>query len=496
MKPTPAISTKPMKSSIKNLFLRPGGAARAGWLLSVLIAGLGLIPSGRVAAQNFTNLHSFDFGDGAMPYAGLVLSGTNFYGTTSEGGDGNQGFFVGTGSVFKASANGAVVTDLQGFTPLRSSTNSGGAFPKAGLILSGNTLYGTASAGTTSSNGAVFAVNIDGTGFTNLHNFLGYPNNDGAEPEAGLILSGTNLYGTTEIGGTFNQGTVFKGGTNGGGFMTLYNFTGGSDGANPVAGLILSGTNLYGTAEGGGSSGHGAVFAVSTNGAGFTNLHNFTGSDGSFPAAGLVLSGATLYGTTTAGGSGGNGTVFMVNTKGNGFATLHNFTATNNTGSNSDGAMPFAGLILSGNTLYGTASAGGIGGNGTVFQINTNGMGFTILYSFTALNSDFTNSDGAMPYAGLILSSNTLYGTASAGGSSDYGTIFSILAPPQLAIILSGTKVVLTWTNPAPGYVLQSTTNLSPASWGTNLPAPVVINGQNTVTNSISGTQQFYRLGP
>ena len=78
--------------------------------------------------------------------------------------------------------------------------------------------------------------------------------------------------------------------------------------------------------------------------------------------------------------------------------------------SNSDGANPYAGLILSGNTLYGTANGGGSSGNGTVFAVNTNGTGFTNLHSFTAYLVN--NSDGAYPEAGLILSGNTLYGTA------------------------------------------------------------------------------------
>ena len=78
------------------------------------------------------------------------------------------------------------------------------------------------------------------------------------------------------------------------------------------------------------------------------------------------------------GGSSGNGTVFAVNTDGTGFTTLHSFTG------GSDGADPNAGLILSGNTLYGTASHGGSSGNGTVFAVNTDGTGFTNLHSFTA----------------------------------------------------------------------------------------------------------------
>jgi len=98
--------------------------------------------------------------------------------------------------------------------------------------------------------------------------------------------------------------------------------------------------------------------------------------------------------------------------------------------------------------------------------------------------------------AGLILSGNTLYGTASGGGAWGGGTVFSLSLPlPQLAIIQSGTNVVLSWLANFTGFTVQSTTNLvSPAVWTPVAPAPVVVNGQNTVTNPISGTQQFYRL--
>jgi uncharacterized repeat protein (TIGR03803 family) len=177
--------------------------------------------------------------------------------------------------------------------------------------------------------------------------------------------------------------------------------------------------------------------------------------------------------------------------------TLHGFTATDpNAGANTDGADPQAGLILSGDTLYGTTEKGGSAFSGMVFGINTNGTGFTTLYSFTAFPVGyFTNSDGAFPYAGLILSGNTLYGTAEAGGRSGNGTVFSLFIPPQLTIIRSGTNVTVTWPTNATGFTLEFATNLvSPIFWNTNSPAPVVINGQNTVTNPISGTHQFFRL--
>ena len=90
-------------------------------------------------------------------------------------------------------------------------------------------------------------------------------------------------------------------------------------------------------------------------------------------------------GRRSCGGSSGNGTVFAVNTDGTGFTNLHSFTAKSGLAStNSDGAYPSAGLILSGNTLYGTANGGGSSGNGTVFAVNTDGTGFTNLHSFTA----------------------------------------------------------------------------------------------------------------
>ena len=179
------------------------------FLLAALIAGLGLIPAGRSTAQTFTVLHSFTAtngvagtnGDGATPYAGLVLSGKTLYGATYGGGN------SGKGSVFAVNTDGKGFTNLYSFTAntgpdYTDYTNSDGAYPQAGLILSGNTLYGTARAGGTHKNGTVFAVNTDGTGFTNLHTFFG---SDGANPDAGLILSGTTLYGTTTGGGSWRQ---------------------------------------------------------------------------------------------------------------------------------------------------------------------------------------------------------------------------------------------------------------------------------------------------
>jgi uncharacterized repeat protein (TIGR03803 family) len=468
-----------MQSHIKKLFL-----------LHALIAGLGLILMGHATAQTFTPLHIFTAlnydsaintytnSDGAYMYAGLILSGNILYGTAQAGGS------SGSGTVFAVNTDSTGFTNLYSFTALSypNYTNSDGANPVAGLILSGNTLYGTAEAGGTHGQGTVFAVNTNGTGFTNLYNFTG--NGDGLNPVAGLVLSGNTLYGTAEAGGSSGYGTLFAVNTNGTGFTTLYTFSA-SDGGNPVAGLILSSNVLYGTTETEFGLTSGTVFAFNTNNGVLTTLHSFpalvsnTNTDGWEPMAGLILSGNTLYGTAYWGGSSGYGTVFAVNTDGTNFTVLHNFTS-----GSDDGAYPAAGLILSGNTLYGTAN-GGSPGYGTVFAVNTNGTGFTNLYNFTG------GDDGANPIAGLILGGNTLYGTAKSGAieASLSGTVFSLSLPlPQLNITLSGTNVILTWPTNVTGFTLQSTTNLVP---------PVVwssVSGQYAVTNLISGTQKFYRL--
>jgi uncharacterized repeat protein (TIGR03803 family) len=473
-------------------------AARAAFCLAALMAGLGLIPAGRVTAQTLTVLHSFTAeasggtnSDGASPRGRLItnLSGNTLYGTAVGGGS------LGYGAVF------AVNTDGTGFTNLHSFNNySNGLQPYAGLILSGSTLYGTTYGGGISGYGTVFAVNTDGTGFTNLHRFAGYPS-DGAYPYAGLILSGNTLYGTAREGGSAGNGTVFQVNTNGTGFTTVHSFTfraeppwgGGytnSDGAGPWAGLILSGNTLYGTAIGGGSAGRGTVFKVNTDGTGFTTLHSFTAttfdinSDGVNPKAGLVLSGNTLYGTANDGGISGYGTVFAVNTNGTGFTTLHSFAM-------SDGAYPFAELILSGNTLYGTVPVGGFG-YGTVFAVNTDGTGFTTLHSFNY------ESAGGGP-GGLVLSGNALYGPTETYGSSGNGTVFRLSFAPQLTIIPSGANVVLTWpTNfvgfDYTGFTLQSTTNLFPTAWSPVAQAAATNAGQISVTVPTSDGSEFFRL--
>ncbi|HZQ45872.1 MAG TPA: choice-of-anchor tandem repeat GloVer-containing protein [Verrucomicrobiae bacterium] len=442
-------------------------------------------------AQTFAVLHTFGPTgvNGAYPDPTLLLSGNVLYGVAGGG-------LHGEGTVFSMNINGTGFTNLYDF-----SGGADGGLPNAGLILSGNVLYGTATSAGASGGGTLYRINTDGSAFTNLHNFTF---SDGTGPRGELLLLGDTLYGTTQAGGVdyANAGTVFAINVGGTGYTKLHVFGGGNDGCDSYSGLIASGDVLYGTASGCGAGGWGVVFTMNTNGAGFSVPHSFPGAhnepqtEGIEPCDRLVLANNTLYGTTYQGGNAGKGLVFSLTTDGTTYTKLHDFTAPDtavNPPTNTDGALPSAGLLLIGDTLYGTSIHGGASGYGTLFSIKTNGTGFTNLHSFTI-------NDGAYPYSRLVLgSNNTLYGTTHIAGNGGYGTIFSLslatVTLPKLTIALTGTNIVLAWPTNAPGFTLQFTTNLAaPAVWSTNTSVPAIFNGYYTVTDSISGIQKFYRL--
>jgi uncharacterized repeat protein (TIGR03803 family) len=254
--------------------------------------------------------------------------------------------------------------------------------------------------------------------FNVLHNFAG---SDGQGPLAGLVMdTKENLYGTASGGGQYGGGVAFKA-SRGGMEMVLHSFGSGTDGASPEGSLILDAAdNLYGTTFSGGPANAGTVFKLSPKGA-ETVLYSFQGgADGANPIAGLAMDkSGNLYGTTSAGGASGSGTVFEVSATGK-HTVLYSFGGTN------DGTVPVAGVTLDpkGN-LYGTASQGGVDGYGTVFELKRSASGWreTILHSFEL------QSDGGTPYAGLIFDkAGNLYGAATQGGdgSSGGGTVFEL----------------------------------------------------------------------
>jgi uncharacterized repeat protein (TIGR03803 family) len=388
--------------------------------------GLGTAFTLKTDGSGFALLYTFLYSDGSDVESALLLDSSGFlYGTASSGGPSDSG------AVFKLKTDGTSFSIIHDFHD----TSSEGLAPIAGLLLDGSGfLYGTATSGGSGQWGTVFKLKTDGSGYAVLHSFPS-AKSDGKNPNSSLVEDSAGfLYGTTLHGGPSDLGTVYKVKTDGTVFAVLHPFVGGmTDGASPYAPLVLDASGfLYGTTNQGGTSNEGTIFKIKTDGTGFTVVHSFGGglADGAYPRSGLALDGAgMLYGTSVNGGATdlGHGTVFRIKTDGTGFQVLHPF-------SGGDGSYPFyAGVTLDGaGHLFGTTFNGGSGTQGTVFRMNTDGSSFVTLHNFTG-----TASDGAFPFANVILdSSGNLYGTADLGGFGGTGVVFRLpdtAAPPPTA---------------------------------------------------------------
>jgi len=411
-----------------------GRSAGIGLLLPVLLS---LSSISAWSAEDV--LYAFQGGnDGLGPEGRLIMDGAgNLYGITNAGGGGTGcPGGIGCGTIFELAPDGteSVKYAFAG--------GSDGAGPDGGLVADGaGNFFGITSLGGNTNYGTVFEYSSGGVESV-LYRFKG-GESDGFEPVGDLAIDKKgNLYGTTWFGGggvacgSGGCGTVFKL-TPGGSESVLYAFQGGTDGEQPLGGVIRDRNgNLYGTTSEGGNiggncsdpAGCGTVFKVEPNGTESVLYAFQAGNDGGQPVAGLLLDAAgNLYGTTLAGGNGVNcpegslgcGTVFKLAPDGS-ETVLYAFKG------GSDGQFPESALIMdkAGN-LYGTTHAGGSGGCkgdgggcGTVFKVAPDGTE-TVLQVFG-------QTHGAKPRGSLLLRNGYLYGTAAAGGAFNDGAVFKM----------------------------------------------------------------------
>jgi uncharacterized repeat protein (TIGR03803 family) len=379
-----------------------------------------LIPT--LHAQTFSVLYRFTGGaDGANPAAGVAIRGNALYGTTSG---------PACGTVYQLTHSGSNWL----FSTL-AALGSKGCTPYARVVFGPDGhLYGTSSNGGKYGGGAVFKLTPQVgpckdvacyRSVTDLYDFGS--GTDGQFPSGELVWDQQgNVYGTTSVGGTHNEGTVFELMPSGNGYTesVLYNFSD-PGGIYPYAGLVWDNKgNLFGTATAGGSSDvWGTVFELTyVVGVGWTEhvLYNFQDADdGGDPTGGLIFdSSGNLYGTTADGGSGGGGTVFELSPSGDTwtFKVLYSFSGQNNTEMG-----PWATLSMDGaGNLYGTTHLEGIYNSGNVFKLSNtqNGWVYTSLYDFTG------GTDGGWVLSNVSIDTDgTLYGTAASGGNmnSCYG---------------------------------------------------------------------------
>jgi uncharacterized repeat protein (TIGR03803 family) len=365
---------------------------------------MGLIT--RIAqAQTFTVLHQFKGGqDGSEPFEGLVAdSGGYLYGATLYGG------MSGYGTVYRVSSKtgrGKVLYSFKG--------GADGMYPWGSLMPLSDNLYGTTQLGGAFEKGTLFKLDKLGV-HTVVYDFRdGVPRGALARDAAG------NIYGTSVMGGDFDCGYIFRLDVNEN-FSVLHSFSQ-PEGRFPYSGVRLFNGKLYGVAYNGGVSDAGAIFQFDLSTGILTTLHSFAGGpDGSNPMGRVVVDlEGNVYGATQTNGDPicACGVVYKLENTGV-LRVLHFFT-----GLNGDGANAMGGLEsdASGN-LYGTTVSGGVGlGYGTVFKVDPTGT-FTILYDFTGL-------EGIQPYSSVVLDpAGSIYGTTDGGGGNSADGIVYKLVP-------------------------------------------------------------------
>lgn len=394
------------------------GAYMGRRLTRLIVVGvvLALCPrSSMIHAADLITLVSFDGANGDFPIGGLIADDAgNLYGTAYQGGanygptasSGRHGY----GTVFRLDTTGALTTIV--------SFDENGCRPSARLTADADgNLCGTTECGGATGCGTVFKLNPATGVLTSLASF---DRANGRQPYAGLTADADgHLFGTTLYGGAHNRGTVFKVDPATGVITTLVSFDG-ANGRHPYAGLTVDAAGkLYGTTQMGGVNDEGTVFKLDPFTGNLTTLVSFNRANGSHPYAGLTAAAnGNFYGTTSSGGAERGGTVFKLNPITNDLTTLVSFDGTN-------GSMPYAGLITDAvGNLYGTTCYGGTNGVGTVFKLDPATGDLTTLVAFDGAN-------GREPHAGLTPdAAGNLYGTTTQGGArvedTVGGTVFKL----------------------------------------------------------------------
>ncbi len=377
------------------------------------------------AQFSFTTLASFTDPGNAGPAAGLVMDAQgNLFGTTIGVG---LPFFDGSpssdGSVFELPSGSNTILTLATFNL----AGDNGSAPQSSLIIdrTGN-LFGTTPAGGNDTfGGTVFRVDGATHELTDIVQ-TGRMSQTAAPAGSPLFDAQGNLFVAAAKGGPSANGSVFKiaAGTNAVSTVALFN---GTNGLAPGGGLIADAQgNLFGTTSQGGPAfsaasgtvGAGTVYEITADTHSLITLANFDSAGGGFKPVGDLVrdKNGDLFGVTQFGGASGKGTVFEVVAGSGKVTTLASFDGPH-------GSEPLAGLLLDAQgNLFGTTSAGGTNDFGTVFELHAGADAVT-----TLVNSDKTSGNRPSPLGSLISDGHGhLFGTTENGGSAGQGSIFEL----------------------------------------------------------------------
>ncbi len=346
----------------------------------------------------YTKIFDFNDKNGENPVGILTEINGRIWGVTDKGS-------LGVGHIYNMNLDG---TDYKSVHPF-GSINKDGYYIETGLTEHAGYLWGVTTLGGTNNDGAIYKLKIDGSEYTIAHNFI---EPKGLSPRGRLLFSNGLLWGTTQSGGTNSIGVIYNIQPDGTGFNVVYNFESLS-GINPVGNLIESNGKIWGLSHNGGSKASGTIFSIELDGTGFTKVDDLNVAvTGSLPNGGLQEINGKLWGVTSGGGTNSKGTIFSINTDGTSLTNNFNFGG-------DYGRLPFCNLIESNGKIWGHATYGGKGDHGVIFNLDLNGSNYNVVKHFYSKN-------GSIPLNGLIESNGKLWGVTNEGGSMNFGVIYSI----------------------------------------------------------------------
>lgn len=348
---------------------------------------------------NYTLMHEFAFNDGGHPRGNLTFSNGKVWGAASDGG-GN-----GYGVIFHIDTDGA------NYTVAHSFRQTDGEEPWSDLVEVNSELWGTTLNGGANNGGVIYSIKNDGAEFKEVRKLAQF---EGVSPQGSFLYDGTKLLSVTTAGGKTNHGTIFSIRPDETDFKKEFDFGANVFGGLLYGGLVPSNTKLWGMTTYGGDVGQGVIFTINIDGSELTEVHSFDGENG-----GIVL-GNTLtpvdkkiWGMTANGGISDMGTIFHINDDGNGFTKVHDFDGTN-------GDTPYGQLLEFDGKCWGMTVDGGVNNTGVIFNINLDGTGFSKIL-------DFTNDTGHTPFGNsLSYHGGKIWGTTQRGGIHNRGVLFQM----------------------------------------------------------------------
>ena len=369
------------------------------------------------APSAFFTLATFDGTNGSHPAGHIAIDAQgNIFGATLQGGTTNA-----TGTLYEIPSGTSTIVTLANFTGPNGQTPIGDLrFDSAG------NLWGVTELGGATNNGTIFELPA---GSSTPITVASFNKTNGATPLGGLVFdSAGNLYGTTQLGGPTNAGTVFELPAGSATPITLASFTNTNGsiplGSSPIGALVRDAAgNLFGATPIGGAFNGGTIFEIHAGTSTITTLHDFSANNPVSIPSGLALDSAgNLFGVTQAGGTNNDGTLFEIPAGTATFLTRVNFDGTNT------GSIPLGGLTFdSAGNLFGTASNGSANNYGAVYELPAGASTLQLLATFP------DSAHGIHPVSLAFNASGHLFGTTAIGGNNDNGTVFAIAPTPFVA---------------------------------------------------------------